>query len=95
VVVVLHVMTSGEQYGNGIVLGLELEYNEKGKEKFDLAGLVNKYDSPVKATNQVLARFSEIFLTKIAMPPDNLKAAVLTLPSQWYLNCFCANLGCE
>jgi putative DNA primase/helicase len=33
-----------------------------GKDKLIWHDLPNKYDTPVKATNQVFARFSEIFL---------------------------------
>lgn len=40
---------------------LEIEYSDKGKEKPIWNDLPNKYDKPVKAINQVFARFSEIF----------------------------------
>jgi putative DNA primase/helicase len=40
---------------------LELEYNEKGKEKLLWNDLPNQWDKPVKAINQLYARFSEIF----------------------------------
>src|SRR4028118_355124 len=40
---------------------LEIEDREKGKDKLVWHDLPNKYDTPVKAINQVTARFSEIF----------------------------------
>jgi putative DNA primase/helicase len=40
---------------------LEREYDGKGKEKLVWNELSNKYDAPVKAINQLSARFSEIF----------------------------------
>ena len=40
---------------------LEKEYDGKGKEKLIWNELSNKYDAPVKAINQLSARFSEIF----------------------------------
>ncbi|MEZ2231261.1 DUF3854 domain-containing protein [Microcoleus sp.] len=40
---------------------LEIEYTDKGKEKLVWNDLPNKYDKPVKATNQVFARLCEIF----------------------------------
>jgi putative DNA primase/helicase len=40
---------------------LDKEPDGKGKEKLIWHDLPNKYDSPVKAINQVTARFSEIF----------------------------------
>ena len=40
---------------------LELEYNEKGKEKLLWNDLPNQWDKPVKAINQLYARLSEIF----------------------------------
>jgi putative DNA primase/helicase len=40
---------------------LEIEDREKGKDKLVWHDLPNKYDTPVKAINQVFARFSEIF----------------------------------
>jgi putative DNA primase/helicase len=40
---------------------LEREYDGKGKEKLIWNELSNKYDAPVKAINQLSARFSEIF----------------------------------
>jgi putative DNA primase/helicase len=40
---------------------LELEYNEKGKEKLVWNDLPNQWDKPVKAINQLYARFCEIF----------------------------------
>ncbi len=40
---------------------LELEYNEKGKEKLLWNDLPNQWDKPVKAINQLYARFCEIF----------------------------------
>jgi len=40
---------------------LEIEEGNKGKDKLIWHDLPNKYDTPVKATNQVFARFSEIF----------------------------------
>src|SRR4028119_150031 len=40
---------------------LEIEYNEKGKEKLIWNDLPNQWDKPVKAINQLYARFCEIF----------------------------------
>jgi hypothetical protein len=40
---------------------LEKEYDGKGKEKLVWNELFNKYDAPVKAINQLVSRFSEIF----------------------------------
>jgi hypothetical protein len=40
---------------------LEREFDGKGKEKLVWNELSNKYDAPVKAINQLSARFSEIF----------------------------------
>ena len=40
---------------------LEIEYNEKGKEKLVWNDLPNQWDKPVKAINQLYARFCEIF----------------------------------
>ena len=40
---------------------LEKEYDGKGKEKLVWNELSNKYDAPVKAINQLVSRFSEIF----------------------------------
>ena len=40
---------------------LEIEVNDKGKEKLVWNELSNKYDAPVKAINQLASRFSEIF----------------------------------
>jgi putative DNA primase/helicase len=40
---------------------LELEYNDKGKEKLVWNDLPNQWDKPVKAINQLYARLCEIF----------------------------------
>ena len=40
---------------------LEIEWNEKGKEKLVWNDLPNQWDKPVKAINQLYARFCEIF----------------------------------
>jgi putative DNA primase/helicase len=40
---------------------LEKDYDSKGREKLIWNELSNKYDAPVKAINQLSARFSEIF----------------------------------
>ena len=40
---------------------LELEYNDKGKEKLLWNDLPNQWDKPVKAINQLYARLCEIF----------------------------------
>ncbi|MCC3410169.1 MAG: helicase superfamily 3, partial [Microcoleus sp. PH2017_10_PVI_O_A] len=40
---------------------LELEWNEKGKEKLVWNDLPNQWDKPVKAINQLYARLCEIF----------------------------------
>ena len=64
---------------------LELEYNEKGKEKLIWQDLSNKYDSPVKAINQVLARFSEIF-PKIQKCQHTEGGSIDPRKGQWYLS---------
>ena len=64
---------------------LELEYNEKGKEKLIWHDLSNKYDSPVKAINQVLARFSEIF-PKIQKRRHTEGNSLDPRKNQWYLS---------
>lgn len=40
---------------------LEVEQTDKGKEKFIWQELAHKSDKPIKATNQIFARFSELF----------------------------------
>jgi putative DNA primase/helicase len=40
---------------------LEIEWNDKGKEKLVWNDLPNQWDKPVKAINQLYARFCEIF----------------------------------
>jgi putative DNA primase/helicase len=40
---------------------LEIEYSDKGKEKLTWHDQVNRYDKNVKASNQVYARFGELF----------------------------------
>jgi putative DNA primase/helicase len=64
---------------------LELEYNEKGKEKLIWHDLSNKYDTPVKAINQVLARFSEIF-PKILKRQHTEGGSIDPRKGQWYLS---------
>ena len=63
---------------------LETEEGSKGKDKLIWHDLPNKYDTPVKATNQVFARFSEIFpkLQKLRYNErDDLERR-----GQWYLS---------
>jgi putative DNA primase/helicase len=64
---------------------LELEYTEKGKEKLIWHDLSNKYDSPVKAVNQVFARFSEIF-PKILKRQHTEGNSLDPRKNQWYLS---------
>jgi len=64
---------------------LELEYNDKGKEKLIWHDLSNKYDTPVKAINQVLARFSEIF-PKIQKREHTEGGSLDPRKGQWYLS---------
>jgi len=64
---------------------LELEYTDKGKEKLIWHDLSNKYDSPVKAINQVLARFSEIF-PKILKRQHTEGGSLDLRKGQWYLS---------
>jgi len=64
---------------------LEVEYNEKGKEKLIWHDLSNKYDTPVKAINQVLARFSEIF-PKIQKREHTEGGSLDLRKGQWYLS---------
>ena len=64
---------------------LELEYSEKGKEKLIWHDLSNKYDSPVKAVNQVFARLSEIF-PKIQKRQHTEGNSLDPRKNQWYLS---------
>jgi len=64
---------------------LELEYTEKGREKLIWHDLSNKYDAPVKAINQVLGRFSEIF-PKIQKRQHTEGNSLDPRKSQWYLS---------
>jgi len=64
---------------------LELEYSEKGKEKLIWHDLSNKYDSPVKAVNQVFARLSEIF-PKMQKRQHTEGNSLDPRKNQWYLS---------
>lgn len=63
---------------------LEIEYNKDYKEKPIWNDLSNRYDTPVKAVNQVYARFCEIF-PKIQKHKYNERADV-TRKGQWYIS---------
>jgi len=63
---------------------LEIEAREKSKDKLIWHDLPNKYDAPVKAINQVFARFAEIFpkLQKLRY----MERAEIERKGQWYLS---------
>jgi putative DNA primase/helicase len=63
---------------------LEIEEGSRGKDKLIWHDLPNKFDTPVKATNQVFARFSEIFpkLQKLRY----MERAEIERKGQWYLS---------
>ena len=63
---------------------LEIEDREKSKDKLIWHDLPNKYDAPVKAINQVFARFTEIFpkLQKLRY----MERAEIERKGQWYLS---------
>ena len=63
---------------------LEIEEGSNGKDKLIWHDLPNKYDTPVKATNQVFARFSEIF-PKIQKLRYNERDD-MDRKGQWYLS---------
>lgn len=63
---------------------LEVEERDKGKDKLIWHELPNKYDSPVKAINQVFARFAEIF-PKIKKLQYNDRDQ-MERRAQWYLS---------
>ena len=63
---------------------LDIEEGSNGKDKLIWHDLPNKYDSPVKATNQVFARLSEIFpkLQKLRYT----EREEMERRGQWYLS---------
>jgi putative DNA primase/helicase len=63
---------------------LDIEEGSNGKDKLIWHDLPNKYDTPVKATNQVFARFSEIF-PKIQKLRYNERDD-MDRKGQWYLS---------
>jgi putative DNA primase/helicase len=63
---------------------LEIEDRDNGKEKLIWHDLPNKYDTPVKAINQVFARFSEIF-PKVKKLQYNGRDE-MERRAQWYLS---------
>jgi putative DNA primase/helicase len=63
---------------------LEIEEGNKGKDKLIWHDLPNKYDTPVKAINQVFARFSEIF-PKLKKLQYNGRDE-MERRAQWYLS---------
>ena len=63
---------------------LELEYTKDGNEKLVWNDLPNRYDTPVKAVNQVYAKFSEIF-PKIQKHKYNEREDV-SRKGQWYIS---------
>jgi len=64
---------------------LEIEEGSKGKDKLIWHELPNKYDTPVKAINQVFARFSEIF-PKIIKRQHTEGNSLDPRKNQWYLS---------
>jgi putative DNA primase/helicase len=64
---------------------LEIEEGSNGKDKLIWHDLPNKYDTPVKATNQVFARFSEIF-PKIQKVRHTEGGSLDPLKGQFYLS---------
>jgi putative DNA primase/helicase len=64
---------------------LEIEEGNNGKNKLIWHELPNKYDTPVKAVNQVFARFSEIF-PKIQKLRHTEGGSVDPLKGQFYLS---------
>jgi putative DNA primase/helicase len=63
---------------------LEAEEGNNGKNKLIWHDLPNKYDTPVKAVNQVFARFSEIF-PKL-QKSRYMERAEIERKGQWYLS---------
>jgi len=63
---------------------LEIEDRDNGKEKLIWHDLPNKYDTPVKAINQVFARLSEIF-PKLQKYKYNERDD-MNRKGQWYLS---------
>jgi len=63
---------------------LEIEEGNKGRDKLIWHDLPNKYDTPVKAINQVFARFSEIF-PKLKKLQYNGRDE-MERRAQWYLS---------
>jgi hypothetical protein len=68
---------------------LEIEEGSNGKNKLIWHDLPNKYDTPVKAVNQVFARFSEIF--------PKLQKHNTTNETKWIVkgNGICLELFCK
>jgi len=63
---------------------LEIEEGSSGKNKLTWQDLPNKYDTPVKAVNQVFARFSEIY-PKLKKLQYNGREE-MERRAQWYLS---------
>jgi putative DNA primase/helicase len=66
---------------------LEIEEGSNGKNKLIWHDLPNKYDTPVKAVNQVFARFSEIF-PKLQKHKYNERDE-MDRKGDWYLSGIC------
>jgi hypothetical protein len=66
---------------------LEIEEGNNGKNKLIWYDLPNKYDTPVKAINQVFARFSEIF-PKLQKHKYNERDE-MKRKGDWYLSGIC------
>jgi len=66
---------------------LEIEEGSNGKNKLAWHDLPNKYDTPVKAVNQVFARFSEIF-PKLQKHKYNERDE-MDRKGDWYLSGIC------
>jgi len=66
---------------------LEIEEGSNGKNKLIWHDLPNKYDTPVKAVNQVFARFSEIF-PKLQKHKYNEREE-MDRKGDWYLSGIC------
>jgi len=66
---------------------LEIEEGSNGKNKLIWHDLPNKYDTPVKAVNQVFARFSEIF-PKVQKHKYNERDE-MDRKGDWYLSGIC------
>ena len=64
---------------------LEIEEGSNGKNKLIWHDLPNKYDTPVKAVNQVFARFSEIY-PKLQKHKHTEGNSLDPRKNQWYLS---------